>query len=177
MIKKIFLALFLSAVGFVIYLYTYLGFSREVQIEVGERGPLYLLYKNHLGAYHQIGPTITAAENWTNANNVLCPQTFGEFLDDPKTMDQDRLRSRAGCVLDRKLNDPPGDFVYEERPRQKYIIARFAGSPSIGPFKVYPKVRKYIEDNRLKPSSSPVIEIYTISGANVTTEYLFPGFF
>lgn len=173
MIKTIFLALFLGAVGLVIYLYVHLGVSRNVEIEVGERGPLYLLYKNHLGAYHQIGPTIDEVERWARSNSIHCPQTFGEFLDDPKAMDQDRLRSRAGCLLSAKLTSPPGEFTYEERPAQKYVIAKFEGSPSIGPFKVYPKVQKFIEDNRMSTPSNPVIEIYTVNGAKVTTEYLF----
>jgi effector-binding domain-containing protein len=38
---------------------------------------------------------------------------------------------------------------------------------------VYPKAFEYIERERLK-SDGPNIEIYSVSGQSVTTEYLFP---
>lgn len=176
MFKKFFLALAITAVGFVFYMYSYLGFNRPVEIELGERQMLQLLAKNHMGAYHQIGPVISDVEQWANAHNIHCPQTFGEYLDDPAAMDQDRLRSRGGCVLTSPLPadlELPKGFAKGERPARKYVIARFQGSPSIGPMKVYPLAQKFIEDQRLKVSGA-VIEIYTVNGKDVTTEFLFP---
>lgn len=176
MVKKLFLALILAAVGFVFYLYSYLGFSRPVEIQIEKREALHLLFKNHLGAYHQIGPVISEVEQWASAQNVHCPQTFGEYVDDPAALDQDRLRSRGGCLLTSPLNEKlelPKDFSHEDRPSRQYVVARFQGSPSIGPMKVYPLAQKFIEDQRLKPSGA-VIEIYTINGQEVTTEFLFP---
>lgn len=173
MIKKLVLALLLAAIGFVFYVYSYLGVNRDVKIQTVERGPLILLYKNHMGAYHQIQPTITAVEDWAQKNNLLCPKTFGEFLDDPKAMDQDRLRSHAGCVLLSPLPETPAELSYEEKPPRRYVVAQFEGAPSVGPFAVYPKVTEYIEKNRLKWSGQ-TIEIYTVNGSQVSTEYLFP---
>ncbi len=171
--KKLFLALIFAGFSFVAYLYIYLGFSRKVDIELAKRGPHYLLFQEHLGAYHQIGPLIHAAEQWASINNVHCPRTFGEFIDDPQAIDQDRLRSRAGCVLLTPLNTLPTEFKFEERPEQLFVVARFSGSPSVGPFTVYPKVRDFMDQNRLK-AAGPVIEIYTVDGSDVTTEFLFP---
>ena len=172
--NKIFLFLFLAGIGFIVYLYFYLGFTKDVQIEVAARGPLLLLSSPHTGAYHQIGPAITKVEAWAKDNNVHCPKSFAEFLDDPDAMDQDRLRSRGGCLLtSAPTNNTPADFHFEEREKKKYVVARFLGAPSIGPFKVYPRVREFIQERRLK-RSGPVIETYTVDGPNVTTEFLFP---
>ena len=52
-------------------------------------------------------------------------------------------------------------------------MGRFDGSPSIGPFKVYPAAKRFLNEHHLS-SKAPVIEIYHVNGNNVTTEYLFP---
>jgi hypothetical protein len=174
MIGKLLGLLALAASGLFIYLYFYLGMSKPVVIEVGERGPFTMVYKNHFGAYHQINTTIQAVENWAKDNNLRCELTFGEYLDDPSAVEQDRLRSRGGCLFAAKPPVPlPEDFTLEERPVKKYVIGKFDGAPSAGPFKVYPKVREYIEVQRLKQSGA-VIETYFIRGEKVTTEFLFP---
>lgn len=175
LIGKILGLIVLGALGLGTYLYIYLGFSKPVEIAVEERGPLVLIYKIHTGAYHQIGPAIQDVEKWARENQISCPLTFGEFLDDPAAVDQDRLRSHAGCVLEKEAAVTlPEDFNQEVRPRRHYVVGRFSGSPSIGPFKVYPKIKEYLQTERLKSSSLAVIETYLIRDKNVTTEFLFP---
>jgi AraC family transcriptional regulator len=167
-------ALALTAIGLFIYLYFYLGMTKPVKIETGERGPFIMVYKNHMGAYHYIGPVIAAVEKWAADNNLRCELTFGEYIDDPASVDQDRLRSRGGCIFSVKPPVPlPEGFVAEDRPKQRFVIGTFEGSPSVGPFKVYPKVQDYIQTRRLKQSGA-VIETYLIRGEKVTTEFLFP---
>ncbi len=173
MIKKFILAAFITLIGFAIYLYLYLGANKEVTLTVAEQGPLVLLYADHAGAYHEIGKKIEYVEKWAREKSLPCRRTFGEYLDDPSAVDQDRLRSRGGCVLEQKIEEFPEDMKLEERPRRRYVVARFEGSPAIGPFTVYPKAAEYIETMRLK-SDGPAMEIYTIQGTAVTTEFLFP---
>lgn len=167
--------LVLTGLSLAAYLYFYLGFTQPVEITVEERGPLVLVYRLHLGAYHQIAPAIIEVEKWARDNGVACPKTFGEFLDDPASVDQDRLRSHAGCVVEKEVAVTlPEGFNQEVRPKRHYVVGRFSGSPSIGPIKVYPKVKDYLQTQRLKSASLAVIETYLIRGENVTTEFLFP---
>lgn len=166
------LVIVLSALG--VYLYIHLGLSSPVTVEIGSRGPFFLVYKNHTGAYHEIIKSISEVESWAKDNNLRCELTFGEYLDDPAAVDQDRLRSRGGCILDNPPAAPlPEELSSEARPKHQYVIGHFAGSPSVGPFKVYPKVRDFIETQRLKQKGA-VMETYLIRGEKVTTEYLFP---
>lgn len=172
--KYFFLAILVGALGLATYLYFYLGVSKPVEVAIQEKGAIYLLYSKHTGAYHKINATIEKVEAWARANGVLCRQTFGEFLDDPQAVDEDRLRSHAGCVLNQPLGSIAHEpFIYEERKPGRYAVAEFTGSPAIGPMKVYPKVRKFLDQERLR-SSAPVVEVYTINGNSVRTEYLFP---
>lgn len=172
MVRILFISVVLAGFGLAVYLYFYLGGYKPVDIAVEKRGPQILLYKNHVGAYHEIGPTIQAVESWALAQHLLCPTTFGEYLDNPESVDQDRLRSRGGCVLTKKPEQVPPDWTVEERPSRRFVVAHFTGSPSIGPFKVYPKVKKYLAENRLT-SSEATMELYMVNGSSVMTEYLF----
>ncbi len=176
MIGKLLAALGVSVLSLVAYLYFYLGVFLPVQVVTGERGPFTLVYMNHTGAYHQIGPVIQEVEKWASENKLRCELTFGEYLDDPAAVDQDRLRSRGGCAFSEKpklQTALPEGFHTEDRAKKNYAIGTFDGGPSVGPFKVYPKVREYIQTQRLK-QAGPVIETYFIRGEKVTTEFLFP---
>lgn len=173
-VKIFFLSVVIFALSLATYLYFYLGVYKSAgDVRVETVGPLLLVYKAHTGAYHQIGPAIQEVEEWAMKQNILCPRTFGEYLDDPDAVDQDRLRSRGGCVLTAVPVDVPAQFTFETRAPHRYAIADFNGSPSIGHFKVYPKVKEYLAKERLR-SQDAVIEIYKVNGKNVTTEFLFP---
>lgn len=174
MIKKLALAAFIALIGFAIYLYVYLGGFKEPRFMVLEQGPLHLVYVSHSGAYHEIGPKIESVEAWAHSRGYACDRTFGEYLDNPSAVDQDRLRSQGGCVMKESVRDAlPEGMKYEERPARRYLVGTFEGSPAIGPFKVYPKAYETMESQRLK-SDGPTIEIYTVHGTSVTTQYLFP---
>lgn len=173
-ILRFLIALFIALCGLAIYLFVHLGLSKPVTVTVEERGPFHFLYQTHLGAYHDIGPKITAVEEFAREQKIECPKTFGEFLDDPGAIEQDRLRSKVGCIVNDKPSVAlPEGFSYELRPASQYAVGHFEGSPAIGPFKVYPKVKEYILTERLKASGA-VIETYLIRGEKVTTEFLFP---
>ena len=173
MIKTTVITVLSLALVLGIYLYSYLGVSRRVTVTLEPRGPLHLIFKPHLGPYHQILPTIQDVESWAHDHNLNCETTFGEYLDDPQVVDEDRLRSRGGCVVKgRPAVMPPPEYEYQVRTERTYAVGHFDGSPAIGPYKVYPKVQKFLGEHRLK-SSSPIVELYRVTGENVTTEYLF----
>lgn len=172
MVKTLILGVLTLAITLFGYLYFYLGVNKPVSVAVENRGPFYLIYKSHVGPYHRIVPVIAEVEQWALSHNLACMKTFGEYLDNPETVDEDRLRSHGGCILSAPLAQVPPEYDYQVRPERSYAIGQFQGSPAIGPYKVYPKVRQYLSDNRLK-SNSPVIEIYKVDGNSISTEYLF----
>lgn len=174
MLGKFLATVALAVIGLGVYLYFYLGFFLPVQVSTGERGPYFMVFKEHKGAYHQIGGAIRAVEDWAKEKNLRCELTFGEYMDDPAAVDQDRLRSRAGCLFPAKPSaEIPAEFGVFDLVKKSYAIGSFEGAPSIGPFKVYPKVQEFIQTQRLKQTGA-VIETYQIRGEKVTTEFLFP---
>ena len=149
------------------------GFYKEVHITSGELGPFHLVYKEHLGPYHKIPPVIKEVEEAMENIGNKCSLAFGRYLDDPKTVDHDRLRSHGGCAFNQPLSHPTSSFKQEQIPRKEYVIATFNGSPSVGPFKVYPKVEEWFKKFGYKQTGS-VIELYqTLEDGSVLTKYLF----
>jgi DNA gyrase inhibitor GyrI len=160
-------------IALAIYLTFHLGLLKSVEINQVSRGPLYLLYRDHRGAYFKISEVIAQVETLAKQNKLSCLQTFGEYFDNPSEVDEDRLRSRGGCISETPYNQAPGDLQIATMPEGKYVVAKFDGSPAVGPWKVYPKVQEYVQNQRLKMKRES-FEIYTLNNDSIATEYLFP---
>lgn len=172
----------LILVGVVVSIMTRLGSFKPVAIEhVPMTGPMWLLSKDHLGAYHKIAAMISEIESWSRANGEPCKLTFGEYTDNPEQTDEDRLRSRGGCIISdeshakalQALSLPQGVSVTSYTIPDA-LTATFEGSPSIGPLKVYPQVFAQMASLDLR-SSGPIFEIYELLSATTgRTRYIFP---
>jgi effector-binding domain-containing protein len=157
----------------IVYLYFHLGAYKSVTLELKEQGPFLMVYKEHIGPYHKIVPLIEEVEKWAKSKGESCVKSFGEFLDDPKSVEQERLRSHAGCIISKTIQGLPEGYQFKELPKQLFLYGVFDGSPAIGPYKVYMKAAKYMEEKGYTPNGS-VTEVYEILPNNkMTTEYYF----
>lgn len=178
MIRHLIFAMFIGFLILLLYFGQYLGAFRSVKVGIENRGSMTLIYKEHFGPYHKIVPVINEVEAHFKELNLNCKVSFGEYLDNPRQVDENRLRSIGGCLLQNsdgdKINKLPNELFKKEIPERRYVIAIFEGSPGIGPMKVYPKVEEFMKENNLTPSG-PVIETYEIhSEKAMTTTYYFP---
>jgi AraC family transcriptional regulator len=162
-------------VGLVGTLMYRLGSFKPVVITEAIHGPTKVIYKLHVGAYHQIVPTIEEVEKWAKAHGEPCTMSFGEYYNNPDKVAEDRLRSNGGCVVEKSWDTGlPDGFAYREIPVHVYVVATFDGAPSIGPIKVYPKVGEFKESHGYD-QPGPTYEFYEIRPGNqVRTTYMFP---
>lgn len=162
--------------GGLVYLSNYLGYFKPVTVTEVEEPAKKLLYKKHYGPYHKIVPTIREVESWARGNGHPCQFSFGNYIDDPNLVEQDRLRSRGGCLVDEFPQKMPEGFEIDTLPAGKFVKAHFEGSPGIGPFKVYPAALGYIADHRLaRDEAFGVLEVYEVhDDQRMTTNYFFP---
>ncbi|MCB0415950.1 MAG: GyrI-like domain-containing protein [Bdellovibrionales bacterium] len=156
-------------------MYYRLGTYKPVEFDVVEAKDFNFLYKQHIGAYHEILEVIEDVEKWAKKHNLDCSKTFGQYLDNPDTTDTDRLRSYGGCVFDHMQIPNNEDYKYKYEHPRKYLHAVFEGSPAVGPISVYPKAAEWISKNKAKMDGA-VIEVYTVKngGSGMLTEYYFP---
>lgn len=185
MVKHTFFAVTIGLVIFFLYLMQYTGAFKSVTVAQDQRGPYTLIFKDYTGPYHKIVATIEEVEKWTRDNGLKCRLSFGEYFDNPATVEEGRLRARGGCLLDPKDENEekifadlktklPEGLKTEIYPETKAAVALFTGAPGIGPLKVYPKIEEFIKEHNLT-RKGPVLEIYEILEKNsMQTVYIWP---
>lgn len=164
--------------AFSVFLATYLGAFKGVDISQGPQGPFLTVYLEHVGPYHKVNKVIERVEKYMKQTyDVTCGRTFGEYLDDPQVVEEARLRAKVGCLVEKIPDNLPEELKSGTIEGRDYVVAVFSGSPGIGPLKVYPKVNDFMLKQGVK-QSGPVIEIYEIHSITeknaMTTTYLFP---
>jgi AraC family transcriptional regulator len=187
MIKHTLTALSIGFFIFILYIMQYTGAFKSVTVGLDQRGPYTVIYKEHVGAYHQIVSKIQDVETWAKENSLKCRLSFGEYFDNPDMVEEGRLKSRGGCLIDPLVAEEsvilnkiisegkiPADFKTDLIPESKSVVAIFSGTPGIGPMKVYPKAEDFIQKHSLKKKGS-VIEIYEVfDRKSMNTTYLWP---
>ncbi len=187
MIRHTLTAFSIGFLIFFLYLMQYTGAFKSVTVGMDKRGPYTLIYLEHTGAYHQIVSKIQTVETWAKENKLNCRLSFGEYFDNPDMVEEGRLKSRGGCLIDPLVPDElkvlsaliqnkklPIDFKTNIIPETQAVVALFSGTPGIGPMKVYPKAEEFILNGKLKKKGS-VIEIYEVfDHKSMNTTYLWP---
>lgn len=168
--------MFFLTISFGAYLTTYLGVYKNVEISQAEMGPYHTVYLENIGPYHKVNKQIEKVEKYMISIGSPCQRTFGIYIDDPAHVEEARMRSHVGCLVEAPLKDLPEGLLNGEILKKNYTIAIFTGSPGIGPLKVYPKVYEYLAEKKAQVTG-PLIEIYEIHSITaknaMTTTYLF----
>lgn len=176
---KWFVAVTIGAIAvFFLYLANYTGFFKPVTISEGHVGPFVLLGKQHVGPYYKIVPKLQEVEAFAKEHNFECKKSFGLYYDNPETVEEARLKSLGGCLMNAdeqvKADSLPEGYRVETFPEGDFVIAEFDGSPGIGPFKAYPKAQEYIQQKKYGTESWGILEIYEIFGVKqMKTSYYF----
>src|SRR5438105_4312941 len=101
--KKLLFFVVSSVIVFAATVFFRLGAYKTVVVEIKEYPALNILFAQKIGPYNEIEKDLEQIEGWAGQHHLACSRTFGEFLDDPRTTDDRRLRSHVGCVLDSPL--------------------------------------------------------------------------
>jgi hypothetical protein len=185
MIKHTVFAIGLGLSIFFLYLFQYTGAFKSVTIGLDQRPEYQIIYKNYTGPYHKIVQSIQEVETWAKTQGLACRLSFGEYFDDPRVVEEGRLKSRGGCLIDSLKSEEvkifahlkshlPADLKIDVIASTTAVVALFAGAPGIGPLKVYPKAEDFIAANKLKRKGS-VIEIYEVFDTHsMQTTYMWP---
>ena len=167
-ILKIIIGIFLLVlIGVAIFL-NYIGFFSKMIIEEKQMGPFVLVYDEHKGDYK--GTAKIQDDIYYSLLNNYKIETFkgfGIYYDDPKKTPTEKLRSIAGCILEKsdyeKIETLKEDgFKIKEIVKQNSVVVEFPFKNTFsiiaGIMKVYPKIEKHIEENNL--TKNEMMEIY-----------------
>lgn len=144
----------------------YLGLFTSVRFSKKNIGPYYLVCEKYIGAYSNTGEVMDRIYNELKKDNVDAERGFGLYYDNPREVEESKLRSIVGCILERdyhnRLNELKKKYRIELFPQTQCITTSFPykGTLSIfmGIIKVYPGLSEEIEKGGYK--QVPVMEIY-----------------
>ena len=163
----------------------YHGFFTEPVVTEKEVGPYTIAVKRFIGGYYQVGPTMTEVDSWIRGQGVSSTKGIGLFYDDPGTVEESKLRSDVGNVLEgvdeQTIETIKMQLEVKELPVMRAVVIDFPiVSPlsyMIAPMKVYPAISKYWKEKGY-PEEGGVgysIELYDMPGKITTYVMPIPG--
>jgi effector-binding domain-containing protein len=155
----------------------YFGILQEVEIKEQEVGPFKVVYETHIGDYSKVGSIQDEIYSSLVDDGINTTKGFGIYYDNPQEVEKEQLRSEVGVIIDEKdypkIYELKGKYNVKDIPKANNVIATFPYrnkySIMIGVFKVYPKLKEYIEEKGYGPT--PAMEIYDTDNQKIA--YLF----
>lgn len=155
------------------------GLFHSVKITEKEIDTIELVYEEHTGSYSETGKLQDKIYyKLLNNEEIETYKGIGIYYDDPKETQQEKLRSKVGCIIE------PADYDRIDKLENNYNVMEISGQKMIytefpyrskmaimaGIFKVYPKIEKYRQDKGYPKRES--IEIYDLPNKKII--YLMP---
>lgn len=174
-ISKISLLAFLLIILVVVFALYYVEFFSKVVVKESQKGPYVLAYREHIGDYK--GTRDVQDEIYDlllEQYDIVTYKGFGLFMDDPKVVPKEKLRSLAGCILEEKDYDKI-EFLREKGvnvmkiEKDTFVTAEFPMKASIsgliGVKKVHPKIEEYIKTKGYE--NTGMMEIYDVPSKKI----------
>ena len=158
--------LLISACIFFIYYGGLIKITPVLSLSGGET----LAYREVIGNYRQSGPV--SNEIYDQLQKKIKLETFrgfGIYYDEPGKVEDEKLRSDVGCIIEKKDSDKinliKNFLLVKTLPEKKYLTVEFPYrnplSSLMGIFKVYPVLKK--EAQKINPGfEGSVMEIWDI---------------
>lgn len=152
----------------------YGGFSK-LRFQINKEGGETLVYKEMNGPYNQSGQVISKLGfDLKNEFKIEPSRMFGTYFDDPRKVDESKLRSEVGCILEAsdtaRVYWIKAKFNVKICPVKNYITTEFPYkgrmSIMIGLMKVYPALMKYVKENGYS-DAGPIMEIYDMTNNKI----------
>ncbi len=172
---KIVLIIIVSISIIILLGYVYLSGFKTLKIRTESLGGEIIVYKEIRGDYKQSGQVMDDVYyTLLNEHKLETFKGVGIYFDNPQDTPKDKLRSIAGCVIEKadydRLKDIPSEYRTAELSEQECISTSFPyrGKLSVllSIMKVYPALAKYATKNGLDPNAA-VMEIYDIPNRQI----------
>ena len=160
---KIVLIVFAILIIALIAFYACYGGFKKINISISKSGGEVLIYEKIRGDYRQSGVIMDKIYNsLLNEDKIETFKGFGVYYDNPQKVEKSKLRSEAGCVLEKKDIDKlpilENKYTIRTFPKKEYITTEFPYKGKISIFfsimKVYPALNKFAQQNGYNEESS-----------------------
>jgi|GEM_PF-3410116 AraC family transcriptional regulator len=152
------------------------GLFDDMTLSTGVRGPYCTVYREHIGPFRQANTVLSDVGGYLADRRIPIPaRAFARFLDNPRRVKSQNLRSMVGYITDSLLADVKSPYVAAVIPPVRAVTgvqyARSFLSKYVGPLKFYPRLLRFCKQENLE-FNGPVMEIYDASSKKI--EYIAP---
>lgn len=156
--------------GLITAVFGFFGGFNKINLQTINTGGEILIYENVIGAYNQAAKVSNKIYyELLNNEKIETTKGFGIYYDNPKNVEQSKLRSEVGCVLENSdqstIDKLKEKYQVKILPQEDCLVVEFPYkgffSIMMGMIKVYPIIGKYISENNL--NDGPIMEIYDVA--------------
>jgi DNA gyrase inhibitor GyrI len=141
---------------------TYIGFFSKARIELAEKGPYTIVCLSNTGPYYKTIKKIEKVKQMLAGTPVRILEPCGLYYDNPRTVPQNKLRSKAGVLVkDIVSAKPPLEIV--TIPKRQVAVGTIKANPGLVGVKVYPKLKEWLWQKGFQ-GGTPALEIYHKNG-------------
>ncbi len=171
--KNVIAALIIIIVMFTVYL-AYHGLFSGVTVQEVKKGPWVFVYDKHNGPYKGVKKVADRIyRSLLKDEKIETIRGFGIYYDKPGEVEESKLRSIAGCLIEEKdlgrVPELEKKYHVGELPAETYLFVEFpykgGMSLMLGIFKVYPKLADYMAKKNYAPV--PMMEIYDVPAGKI----------
>ena len=151
-LKALLIGAVLIVVGFIWFM-SYMGMFSKPLISERDMGPYSVVYEEYTGPYQNMGKVFEKISGEMKAEGIETPRGLGIYLDDPRKVAPDKLRSQGGLIIESK------DQPKVPELKMKYKVMEINVAPCVviefpiknnlsymlGPVKNYAILSKYFE--------------------------------
>ena len=171
---KMTIIIILVVLGSLTIVFGFFGGFSKINLQNINAGGEFLVYENVTGAYNQASKISNKIYyDLLNNYNIETTKGFGIYYDNPRNVEQSKLRSEVGCIIENIDNNIiekiKEKYQAKTLPNDNYLATEFPFkgffSIMIGMIKVYPVIEKYIKENNYK--DGPIMEIYDVPNKKI----------
>jgi hypothetical protein len=172
---KITLLIILFLVILAIIMLVWLGIFKKVPVAIARQGGEALVFESLKGDYRQSAAAMDRVYyQLLNDDGIETFKGFGIYYDNPEKVNNENLRSEAGCIVENKdlekLKALGDKYQVKIFPEADYVVSEFPYKNKLSVFvslmKVYPALNKFVENNGHDPGGF-VMEIYDIPNKRI----------
>ncbi len=163
--KKIVSVLFV-AIALVAGAAYWYGMFEPLEFTKTEMWEMQVLYKTHVGDYTQVGKIYDEMYTEFEKNKIEMKEGFGVYLDDPQEVPKEELKSALGSVYSGAVltgSAIPAWWIHKITKKHEAVTVTFPYknkmSFMLGVMKVYPAIKKYVEENNYPMKA--IVEVYS----------------
>ena len=134
----------------------FLSFRKETvvqpQMALVDLPAMQIVYVDHAGRYQQVAQWLSDFIQAAKQDRIYCHDLWVQYLDNTRLVAEDKLRSRAGCVVDAIPQPLPPGLQSKTIPAHAYVQAEITSNSQLVMMENASSLVLFAQQNGMLPS-------------------------